>query len=131
VEKRNDAEDRGSRKEPPPTLEPDASAPSGKGFRVRDSSPNSRSRYASAITIDGDVREVASERREIDILYFGLSRAWFCDRSGSYGGIGKVTDKGWEWVDDNRVAAEVRKTIDVHRRDLPPELVELPFPAAE
>lgn len=87
--------------------------------------------FQNAITIDGDVREIDSERREIDILYFGLSRAWFCDRSGSYGGIGKVTDKGWEWVDDNRVAAEVRKTIDVHRRDLPPELVELPFPAAE
>jgi hypothetical protein len=87
--------------------------------------------FQNAITIDGDVREVDGKRREVDILYFGLSRAWFCDRNGSYGGYGKVTDKGWEWVDDNRVAAEVRKTIDVRRRDVPPELVELPFPAAE
>lgn len=87
--------------------------------------------FQNTVTVDGDVREVGGERREIDILYLGLSGAWFCDRTGSYGGVGKVTADGWQWVEDKRVAAAVRKTIDVHRRDLPPELVKLPFPSAE
>lgn len=83
--------------------------------------------FQNALTLDGDVREIEGERREIDILYLGLTQAWYADKTGSFGGLGRVTENGWEWIEENRLAPRIRKVIEIQQRSLPPEFVELPI----
>lgn len=82
--------------------------------------------FHSTLTLDGDIREIDGERREIDVLYLGLTQAWYADATGRYGGFGIATDNGWNWVEENRLARRIRKAIEIQQRTLPPEFVELP-----
>lgn len=82
--------------------------------------------FQNSLTLDGDVREIEGERREIDILYLGLTQAWYADKTGSFGGLGRVTETGWEWIEENRLAPRIRKVIEMQQRSLPPGFVELP-----
>lgn len=87
--------------------------------------------FQSNLTLDGDIREIDGERREVDILYLGISHAWWVDAAGRAGGMGISTRNGWEWTEQRSLAPRIRRVIDIQSRTLPPEFVHLPItPAA-
>ncbi|MBB5352821.1 hypothetical protein HNR46_003069 [Haloferula luteola] len=63
--------------------------------------------------------------REVEVLYLGLARAYYADRSG-HAGIGIPANGGWKWESRPEIAKEVLKAFDELDRKRPPELVELP-----
>jgi hypothetical protein len=83
--------------------------------------------FQNTITLDGDIREIDGERREIDILYLGLTQAWFVDATGTYGGSGVPTDSGWIWNTDSSIAMRVREAIDIHQKRIPADFLSLPL----
>lgn len=84
--------------------------------------------FDNSITIDNEVREIDGESREIEVLYLGMSGAWYVDTVARYGGVGIPTNDGWEWREDNAIAGKVRRAISIHRSEEVPGLVELPLP---
>jgi len=85
--------------------------------------------FDDTITIDAELREIGGENIEVDVLYLGLARAWYVDRSDRHAGTGVPTDTDWEWTEDASVAAAVRNAIAVRRKEAAPAIVPLPFPA--
>jgi len=65
------------------------------------------------------------EGRAVEVIYLGLARAFYADRSGS-AGVGVPTRDGWEWSPRPDLNGEVVKALDELDRKRPPELVELP-----
>ncbi len=83
--------------------------------------------FQNVFTVDSEVREIDGESRSVDVLYLGLSKAWFVDASGRYGGTGTPSEEGWQWTENNRIAGAVREAIEVQARRTPPVLVTLPL----
>ena len=83
--------------------------------------------FQTSVTVAFDVREMDGEKREIEILYLGLSRAWYVDVSGKHAGHGVPSRSGWVWTEDNSIAAEVRSAIEIQSREVAPAFVELPL----
>ncbi len=83
--------------------------------------------FQNTLTVDADVREINGERREIEILYAGLTQAWYVDSSGNFSGYGYPGAEGWVWVEDGSISARVREAIEIQSRRAMPAFVELPF----
>lgn len=83
--------------------------------------------FQNVFTVDTEMREIEGETRSVDVLYLGLSKAWFVDASGRYGGTGAPTADGWKWTVNNQIAGAVREAIEVQARRTPPVLVTLPL----
>ena len=83
--------------------------------------------FQNVFTVDSELREIDGETRSIDVIYLGMSKAWFVDASGRYSGFGAPAKDGWNWTTDNQIAATVRDAIEVQERRNPPALVTLPL----
>lgn len=83
--------------------------------------------FHNTITVDSEVREIAGERREIEVLYLGLTQAWYVDASGKHSGLGVPGGQGWIWTEDNALAGPVRSAIEIQSRRATPAFVELPL----
>ena len=83
--------------------------------------------FNNNITLDADVRPIDGEKREIEILYLGMTQAWFVDQSGKYAGYGVPSPDGWIWVDAPALAAPVRQAIEIQTRQSPPDFISLPI----
>ncbi|MEC5126320.1 DUF3450 family protein [Verrucomicrobiales bacterium BCK34] len=83
--------------------------------------------FQNVFTIDSEVRQINGEARSVDVLYLGMSKAWFVDASGRYGGSGAPTPEGWQWTENNKLAPTIREAIEVQARRTPPVLVTLPL----
>ncbi len=60
------------------------------------------------------------------MIYFGLGAAYFCNKDGAIGGVGKPTSKGWRWQRRDEIAAVVSSAIARYRDDKQPKYVPLP-----
>lgn len=83
--------------------------------------------FDGVFTVDSDLREFNGERREVRVLYLGLSQAWYADDSGSVSGYGTPSAEGWTWTPDPSIASEVRKAIDIQTGEATAAFVNLPF----
>lgn len=83
--------------------------------------------FNNNITLDADVRPIDGKKREIEILYLGMTQAWFVDQSGKYAGYGLPSPDGWTWVDAPALAAPVRQAIEIQTRQAPPDFISLPI----
>ena len=66
----------------------------------------------------------------MEVLYLGLARAYYADRSGN-AGVGEPGKDGWEWTAKPELNSEVVKAFDELDKKRPPELVELPVKIKE
>jgi len=48
---------------------------------------------------------------EVKTIYFGMAIAYYADMSGAHAGYGVPSDNGWEWKDDDAIAADVQSVI--------------------
>lgn len=83
--------------------------------------------FQNQLTIDSEVREIGGERREVEVLYLGLTQAWYVDASGKHSGHGSPGDQGWTWTEDDSLADRVRSAIEIQSRRAVPAFVELPL----
>lgn len=83
--------------------------------------------FQNEITLASEVRDLDGEKREVEVLYLGMSQAWFVDASGRYSGSGAPGDAGWVWKAEPGLAASIRQAIEVQKRAATPAFVDLPF----
>ena len=62
----------------------------------------------------------------VQVLYLGLSRAYFVDARGEIAGTGSPSDTDWKWSFDSQWAKPVQDAIAVHERRASPSIVRLP-----
>ena len=83
--------------------------------------------FDNAITVTREIREVEGKRIELETIYLGLTRAWYVGRGDKIAGHGKATNEGWQWQPDNSISGQVRRAIDIYRKERSPGYVKLPF----
>ncbi|MBL9155933.1 MAG: DUF3450 family protein [Verrucomicrobiales bacterium] len=83
--------------------------------------------FQNALAVDTEAREIDGERREVEVLYLGLTQAWYVDASGQHSGHGVPGETGWIWTQDKSIASQVRSAIEIQTRRATPAFVELPL----
>lgn len=83
--------------------------------------------FQSEIHVEGDLREIEGQQRQVDVIYLGMARGFYVDKTNRFAGVGSPGPDGWTWTENNRLAAEVRSAIAVRMRESAPSLVELPL----
>lgn len=77
------------------------------------------------------VREVLEDgeasRREMDVLYIGLARAFAVSGSNDWAAVGVPGRTGWVWSARPELAATIRSAIEISRQRGSAEFLELPF----
>jgi len=68
-----------------------------------------------------------NEEIEVRVLYLGLSRAFYVDRSATVGGYGIPGEGGWQWQQDNDLSETIARSMDIHESRLSPDFVLLPM----
>jgi hypothetical protein len=71
--------------------------------------------------------DVAGTRRQVDVLYVGLARAFAVSPANDWAAVGMPTDTAWTWTPAIQDAAAVRRAIDVLNRQEAAQLVALPM----
>ena len=84
--------------------------------------------FDRSITVDAELMDLDGKQVSVDVLYLGLSRAWFVDQEGGRAGTGLPGDEGWVWTTDNAMASEVGRAIAIYRKESPPAYTNLTFP---
>lgn len=69
----------------------------------------------------------ATTRREVDVLYLGLARAFAVSTDNQWAAAGHPTDSGWVWKSDAHLAASVRRAIEAHNRRTEAQFISLPM----
>ena len=78
-----------------------------------------------------EIREADGEKLEVEVLYMGLSQAWYVDRTGKRAGIGRPTAEGWVWESKPKIASQIRKAINVQSKRETPAFAKLPIVNSE
>lgn len=94
---------------------------------------NEVDQFNSEFTMDTD--EVRTERGDallVDVIYIGMSIAYYADRDGSIGGILRPARGGWERDQQNDLAPAIRRAMDYYSGNIrPANLVNLPVELIE
>jgi len=64
--------------------------------------------------------------REVEVLYLGLARAFYADRSG-VAGIGLPSAGGWEWRSDASLNRSILRAFEILDQKRPPSRIALPL----
>jgi len=83
--------------------------------------------FQNTLTLHNEVREIGGERREVEVLYLGMTQAWYVDAAGRHSGHGVPGEQGWIWTEDATIASRVRSAIEIQARRTTPAFVELPL----
>lgn len=90
----------------------------------------SAERFNRSITIAEETREFSGGKKmTVDVLYLGLSRAYYATGAGDTAGIGipsAAGEDGWVWKEEPAIADDVRRAIAVYEKDKQPQLIKLP-----
>ena len=68
----------------------------------------------------------AGEQVQVRVLYLGLAAAWFVSQDGKFAGYGRPAGGGWEWTEDDALAATITRAIAIHDNTEVASYVELP-----
>jgi hypothetical protein len=83
--------------------------------------------FQSSFHAGGAMIETEGRRRQCDVLYLGMARAFAVSGDNSWAAVGTPGAGGWTWIPRPDLAAPVRQAIDIHRRERPAALVSLPL----
>ena len=70
-------------------------------------------------------------RKEMDVFYLGLARAFSVSLDNGYAAVGKPTAEGWVWEAHPEIADQARRAVAMYRGEYPAEMVNLPFQVLE
>lgn len=83
--------------------------------------------FDTRMTLTTELIDNADRSIEVQVLYFGLSRAFFVNENGSIAGVGVPEDGGWRWQQIANLAPSVRRAIDIHETRMSPQFISLPM----
>lgn len=66
-------------------------------------------------------------RRQVDVLYLGLARAFAVSPGNDWAAVGVPSDSGWAWMPAPEEAAAVRRALDVLNRQTTAQWIDLPL----
>jgi len=81
--------------------------------------------YASRETLDVD-----GTRRQVDVLYVGLARAFAVSPANDWAAVGTPCNTNWTWSPSSRDAAAIRRALTVLNRQETACIVALPMQVA-
>ena len=88
---------------------------------------NEVNRFHSEITSTTEIRDLGNgNASEVDVLYLGISQAYYVNAKGDAAGIGRATADAWEWKPANQYAAAIQKAIAIFRDKEKADFVRLP-----
>ena len=64
---------------------------------------------------------------EVTAVYIGFGQAYYVGANDTIAGIGRPTEKGWEWMESNDLADEVAAVVSILRNEKPASFVQLPI----
>ena len=70
-------------------------------------------------------------RKEMDVLYIGLARAFAVSADAQYAAVGTPDARGWTWQPQPNIADSVQEAVSISRREQPAQWVDLPFQLLE
>ncbi len=71
--------------------------------------------------------ELPDGRREMDVIYLGLARAYAISPDASVAAVGRPGAEGWTWTRADGFETRIRDALAVYSREVPVRLVELPL----
>jgi hypothetical protein len=74
-----------------------------------------------------EMLEVEGMRRQVDVLYLGLSRAFAVSPGDDWAAVGAPTELGWSWMPAPSEARAIRLALDVFNRQAAAQWVGLPL----
>ena len=80
-----------------------------------------------AIHVVKEVVPLADGRREMDVLYLGLARAFAVAPDNEQAAVGEPGSQGWQWASAPTLAPQIRQAIAVANSEEPATLIELPL----
>lgn len=78
-----------------------------------------------------ETRQIGAGSHRVDVLYLGLSVAYYASADGKLGGVGQPGPAGYVWTEKNGAAADIRRAIDMHGGGQVADFVRLPVPAIQ
>ena len=89
---------------------------------------NEADKFQNSITVANSRQaDAGGQELNVDVLYLGLSGAYFADPQGRIAGSGRPTPSGWVWTRDEAVGPTVRAAIAMYRNSRQAAFVSLPF----
>ena len=89
---------------------------------------NTAGNFNRSITLAEETRSLANGKKlTVNVLYLGLSQAYYAASSGAVAGTGSPsTNGGWSWSENAAIADQVHNTIAVYEKSAQPQVVDLP-----
>ncbi len=88
---------------------------------------NELNKGANEITVVSETKDLANgNKAEVQTLYIGYARAFYCTNKGDIAGYGYPTADGWKWESDNAIAQQVADAIAVLKNEKVAEFIPLP-----
>ncbi|MDF7807263.1 DUF3450 family protein [Pontiellaceae bacterium B12219] len=81
--------------------------------------------FNQTITLDQHILELENQRVEVDVLYLGLSQAWYLNRNGTHAGYAFPASKGWNWIPDPSSAPAIRAALQIAEKQVAPDFAAL------
>lgn len=89
---------------------------------------NEVNRFQNEITSTTEIRDLGNgETSEVDVLYLGISQAYYVNGKGDAAGIGRAAEDAWQWKPANGYAPAIRKAIAIFRDKEKADFVRLPI----
>lgn len=89
---------------------------------------NELNKGAGEITVISEVRTLENgNSAEVQTLYIGYARAYYCTNKGDIAGVGYPTDQGWVWESNDAIAQEVADSISILKNEKVAEFISLPL----
>jgi chaperonin cofactor prefoldin len=87
--------------------------------------------FNQTITLDQYMLERDGQRTEVDVLYLGLSQAWYINRNGTDAGYALPASKGWNWISAPSSASAIRHAMQIAEKQIAPDFAALPLLPSE
>ncbi len=88
---------------------------------------NELNKGANEITVVSETKELPDgSQAEVQTLYIGYARAYYCTNKGDIAGYGYPDAGGWKWEADNTIAPKVADAIAVLKNEKVAEFIPLP-----
>jgi hypothetical protein len=84
-------------------------------------------KFNNAISVFTELRKGSADTEiQVKALYVGLGAAFFADKTGDYGGVGVLTEQGWEWTPKPEIASDIARAIAVYENTETAQFIKLP-----
>lgn len=88
---------------------------------------NELNKGANEITVVSEVKNLADgSTAEVQTMYVGYARAYYCTNKGDIAGFGYPTSGGWKWEADHAIAQQVADSISILKNEKVAEFIPMP-----